>query len=88
MIAQLDEITDLTEQLDGKQRMRGMIGGLSAEAEKVLRVTRRLNSTLRRLLDSRSTSTRLCVGRNSCWKCVLGSRACRSATGNRNRSVV
>lgn len=59
MIAQLDEITDLAEQLDGKQRMRGMIGGLSAEAEKVLRVTRRLNSTLRRLLDSRSTSTRM-----------------------------
>src|SRR4029078_4445639 len=28
MIAQLDEITDLAEQLDGKQRMRGMIGGL------------------------------------------------------------
>jgi hypothetical protein len=59
LIAQLDEITELAEQVEGKQRLRGMIGSLSAEAEKVLQVTRRLNSTLRRLLDSRATSTRL-----------------------------
>jgi hypothetical protein len=59
MIAQLDEIADLVEQLEGKQRMKGMIGSLSAEAEKVLRVTRRLNATLRRLLDTRASSTRL-----------------------------
>jgi hypothetical protein len=48
----------LAEQLEGKQRVKGMIGSLSAEAEKVLRVTRRLNATLRRLLDSRASSTR------------------------------
>lgn len=59
LIGQLDEIAELAEQLEGKQRIRGMIGSLSAEAEKVLQVTRRLNSTLRRLLDSRATSTRL-----------------------------
>jgi hypothetical protein len=61
MIAQLDEIAELAEQLEGKQRMKGMIGSLSAEAEKVLRVTRRLNATLRRLLDTRASSTRLRV---------------------------
>jgi hypothetical protein len=59
LIAQLDEIAELAEQLEGKQRMQGMIGSLSAEAEKVLRVTRRLNATLRRLLDTRASSTRL-----------------------------
>lgn len=59
IIAQLDEIADLAEQLEGKQRVKGMIASLSAEAEKVLRVTRRLNATLRRLLDTRASSTRL-----------------------------
>jgi len=59
MIAQLDEIGELAEQADGKQRMKGMIGSLSMEAEKVLRVTRRLNASLRRLLDKRASSTRL-----------------------------
>jgi hypothetical protein len=59
LLLQLDEIAELTEQLEGKQRVKGMIAGLSAEAEKVLRVTRRLNSTLRRLLDSRSTNSRI-----------------------------
>lgn len=58
IIAQLDEIAELAEQVEGKQRVKGMIGSLSAEAEKVLRVTRRLNSTLRRLLDSRASHTR------------------------------
>jgi hypothetical protein len=58
-IGQLDEIADLVEQLDGKRRIKGMIGSLSSEAEKVLRVTRRLNATLRRLLDTRASSTRL-----------------------------
>ena len=58
-IAQLDAITDLAEQLEGKQRVKGMIGSLSAEAENVLQVTRRLSSTLRRLLDSRASNTRL-----------------------------
>ena len=59
MISQLDEITELSEQIEGMKRVRGMIGSLSAEAEKVLRTTRRLSSTLRRLLDSRSSMARL-----------------------------
>ncbi len=59
IIAQLDEIAELTRQVDGKHRVKGMIKSLSAEAEKVLRTTRRLSSTLRRLLDSRTSTTRL-----------------------------
>ncbi len=58
MINQLDAIVELAEQLEGKERVKGMISSLSAEAEKVLRVTRRLNATLRRLLDTRASSTR------------------------------
>lgn len=57
-IAQLDEIADLAQHFEGKQRVQGMIASLSAEAEKVLQVTRRLNATLRRLLDARSSSSR------------------------------
>lgn len=61
MIRQLDEIAELAEQLEGKQRVKGMIRSLSAEAEKVLHVTRRLNAALRRLLDNRASTTRLRV---------------------------
>ena len=61
LIAQLDDIVELAEQLDGKQRVKGMIAGLSAEAEKILSVTRRLNATLRRILDTRSTTSRMRV---------------------------
>lgn len=59
VIAQLDQIDELAEQVEGKQRVRGMIRNLSAEAEKVLDTTRRLSGTLRRLLDSRISSSRL-----------------------------
>jgi hypothetical protein len=59
IVARLDEIEALVEQVEGIRRVRGMIGSLSDEAEKVLRTTRRLSSTLRRLLDSRIVSTRL-----------------------------
>lgn len=58
LIAQLDEIEELAGQVEAKQRMKGMIGSLSAEAQRVLQVTRRLNATLRRLLDTRGSSTR------------------------------
>lgn len=61
MIGQLDGIAELNEQAEGKQRVKGMISGLSAEAEKILSVTRRLNATLRRLLDTRSSSSRMRV---------------------------
>jgi hypothetical protein len=59
MIGQLREIPELVGQLEGMRRVEGMIGSLSAEAEKVLRTTRRLSTTLRRLLDSRSSTRRL-----------------------------
>jgi hypothetical protein len=59
IVARLGEIEALVEQVEGMRRIRGMIGSLSDEAEKVLRTTRRLSSTLRRLLDSRTTSARL-----------------------------
>ena len=59
VIVQIDEIAELAMQVEGKHRIKGMIGSLSAEAEKVLRTTRRLSSTLRRLLDSRTSTTRL-----------------------------
>lgn len=76
MVAQLDEITEIAEQLEGKQLVKGMIGNLSAEAENVLQVTRRLSSTLRRLLDSRATNTRL---RLSEVLCEIRSLAVRRA---------
>ena len=59
IIAQLDEIEELAAHDAGKERIRGMVGSLSAEAEKVLRTTRRLSSTLRRLLDTRGSTSRL-----------------------------
>ena len=59
MIRQLDDIGELANQLDGKQRIKRMIASLSAEAEKVQRTTRRLSSTLRRLLDQRTNSSRM-----------------------------
>ena len=59
IFAQLTEIEALADQVEGMHRIHGMIGSLSDEAEKVLRTTRRLSSTLRRLLDSRIISSRL-----------------------------
>ena len=59
IISQLDAIEELAAQSAGKDRIKGMIGSLSAEAEKVMRTTRRLSSTMRRLLDSRASASRL-----------------------------
>jgi len=59
IILQLDEIEELAAQGEGKARVKGMIDHLSAEAEKVLHTTRRLSSTLRRLLDTRSSASRV-----------------------------
>ncbi|MDZ7620160.1 MAG: DUF3375 family protein, partial [Patescibacteria group bacterium] len=58
IVAQLDQIECLAEQVEGMSRIRGMMGSLSDEAEKVLRTTRRLSSTLRRLLDTRAHAGR------------------------------
>jgi hypothetical protein len=59
IVQRLHEIEALAEQVEGMQRVRGMMGSLSDEAEKVLGTTRRLSATLRRLLDSRVTVSRL-----------------------------
>lgn len=58
IIAQLDEIVELAEQVEGKRRVQGMVASLSAEARNVLETTRRLSATLRRLLDSQAGATR------------------------------
>lgn len=58
IVAELQEIDALAEQSGGMERVRGMISHLADEAEKVLRTTRRLSATLRRLLDVRSTTSR------------------------------
>ena len=59
IITKLEEIEQLAEQVDGMNRVRGMIGHLSEEAEKVMRTTRRLGSTLRRLLDTQTSASRI-----------------------------
>jgi hypothetical protein len=59
IVRRLHEIEALAEQVEGMRRLRGMMGSLSEEAEKVLGTTRRLSATLRRLLDSRVTAGRL-----------------------------
>ncbi len=76
MIGQLDEIAELAEQLEGRQRVKGMIASLSAEAEKVLHVTRRLNATLRRLLDTHASTTRLRLAEILAEIRALASRLC------------
>ncbi|WP_425398679.1 DUF3375 domain-containing protein [Aeoliella sp.] len=58
VVAELQKIDALAEQTGGMQRVRGMISHLADEAEKVLRTTRRLSATLRRLLDVRSNTSR------------------------------
>jgi hypothetical protein len=59
IVQRLHEIEALAEQVEGMRRLRGMMGNLSDEAEKVLGTTRRLSATLRRLLDTRVTASRL-----------------------------
>jgi hypothetical protein len=59
ILQQLREIEALAEQVEGMRRLHGMMGSLSDEAEKVLGTTRRLSATLRRLLDTRVTASRL-----------------------------
>ena len=53
IIQVLLRIQELSDQTDGLEVVRRMVTVLLAEAEKVVQTTRRLSSTLRRLLDSR-----------------------------------
>lgn len=59
IVQRLQEIEALAEQVEGMQRLRGMMGSLFDEAEKVLGTQRRLSATLRWLLDTRVTAGRL-----------------------------
>jgi len=54
VVHQLNNINELTNQTDGLERIRHMVPSLLAEAEKVMRTSQRLSTTLRRLLDTRS----------------------------------
>jgi hypothetical protein len=58
IIQSLLRIQELADQTDALAVVRRMVTVLLAEAEKVVQTTRRLSSTLRRLLDSRVQSER------------------------------
>ncbi|HUG91544.1 MAG TPA: DUF3375 family protein [Planctomycetaceae bacterium] len=58
IIQQLVRIRELADQADGIEAVRRMVPSLLAEAEKVTHTTRRLSSTLRRLLDARARRER------------------------------
>jgi len=59
IISQLDQMSELDSQIEGKARIKGMIGSLSQEAKRVQQTTRRLNSTLSRLLNARVSTPRI-----------------------------
>jgi hypothetical protein len=61
IIQQLVRIRELADQAEGIEAVRRMVPSLLAEAEKVTHTTRRLSSTLRRLLDTRAQRERLRV---------------------------
>ena len=58
IIQQLLTLRELAEQSEGLETIRHMVRGLLDEAEKVLQTTRRLSSSLRRLLDTRTQHER------------------------------
>lgn len=58
IIQQLLHLRELAEQSEGLETIRHMVRGLLDEAKKVLQTTRRLSSSLRRLLDTRTQHER------------------------------
>ena len=58
-IEELQELEVLADQSESMVRVRRMIPALLAEADKVTRTTARLSTTLRRVLDARSTRDRV-----------------------------
>lgn len=58
VIQQLLQLRDLADQVEGLATIRHMVRGLLDEAEKVLQTTRRLSTSLRRLLDTRTQHQR------------------------------
>jgi len=57
-IQEIQQLTPLTDQKDSLDRLGKMVPSLLAEADKVMRTTSRLSSSLRRLLDSKSEAHR------------------------------
>lgn len=51
IIRQLDQVRELSDQVEGLEAIRRMVPSLLAEAQQVMRTTQRLSATLRRLLD-------------------------------------
>lgn len=58
LIRQLQALRELADQTDGLATVRHMVRGLLDEAQQVLQTTRRLSSSLRRLLDERGRQER------------------------------
>ncbi|GAB5403428.1 MAG: DUF3375 domain-containing protein [Aureliella sp.] len=58
-IDEVQQLAALSDQHDALSRMRTMVPALLAEADKVMRTTARLSSTLRRLLDAQATEQRI-----------------------------
>lgn len=58
-IEELQQLEALADQSDSLQHVRRMVPSLLAEAEKVMKTTARLSSTLRRLLDAHSAEHRM-----------------------------
>lgn len=58
IIQEVRRIPELLQQQEGLETVRGMVTLLQSEAEKVMRTTQRLSSTLRRLLDARAHAER------------------------------
>lgn len=58
-IEELQQLEALSDQSESLQHVRRMVPSLLAEAEKVMKTTARLSSTLRRLLDAHSAEHRV-----------------------------
>ncbi len=58
-IEEIQQLAALANQHESLSRIRRMVPSLLAEAEKVMRTTARLSSTLRRLLDARAAAHRI-----------------------------
>lgn len=58
-IQELQQMTALIDQSESMVRVRRMVPALLAEADKVMRTTARLSTTLRRLLDARAAADRV-----------------------------
>jgi hypothetical protein len=58
VIRQLLQLRELADQAEGLETIRHMVRGLLDESEKVLQTTRRLSSSLRQLLDTRTQQER------------------------------